>query len=238
MVTDKTGTVNVSRASDLGCTLIVFGTAGDVNWSDKLSRPTQVENDAAAPGTPVSPARAGFDTATPEKIAEASSKIVEGVKAALAHGFNQVTACDGTKAIEVKITRTNGEEVTYLLSEGARGTRYQELAGYGNHKLNGATLVSYLDFVAVVDSLLEAIRGLKEVRGVLQAEDAALKKAHQIVSEGVRRDGGFSWVVFDLDDRGAVAGRRIFGGGSGWVDGGYRCYCALFGASPAESKKS
>jgi hypothetical protein len=72
--------------------------------------------------------------------------------------------------------------------------------------------------------------------GALQTEDAALKQAYQIATEGVRRNGGFSWVVFDLDDKGAVAGRRIFDDNGGWGVGGRRNDCALFGASPAELK--
>jgi hypothetical protein len=72
-------------------------------------------------------------TSTPEKIAQASSAISDGIQAALARGFalasaragfKQITAPDDTAAIEVKITRPNEEEVTCLLSEGARGKRY------------------------------------------------------------------------------------------------------------------
>jgi hypothetical protein len=47
MNTHKTGTGNVSGASDLGSMYIAFGTAGNVNCSMKLSIPSQVENAAA-----------------------------------------------------------------------------------------------------------------------------------------------------------------------------------------------
>ena len=187
-------------------------------------------------------------TASPEQLAEASSKIDEAVKGTegapqdiktASHGFKQVTAPDGTAAIEVKITRANGSEVTCLLSEGARGKWYRDLAAYGENELKGATLLSSDDFKAVVTSLFNAIKGQKVVDRVLQTEDEYLKKAYQIiVTEGVRRDGGFSWAEFDLDSGGAVVGRRVDGFGSVWLDPAARCGCALFVASPAESKKS
>jgi hypothetical protein len=172
-------------------------------------------------------------TSTPEKIAQASSAISDGIQAARAHGFREVKAPDGTAAIEVKITRRNGEEVTCLLSEGARGKLYPDLAGYGKNELQGVTLLSHDDFKAVVESLYKAILGQGVVKGVLQTEDAALKQAYQIVTEGVRRDGGLSWVVFELDDEGAVAGRRV-NGSVCWDGCGHRSDCALFGAAPAE----
>jgi len=177
-------------------------------------------------------------TASPAQLAEASLHIDEAVKTA-SHGFRQVTAPDGTAAIEVKITRPNGEDVTCLLSEGARGKWYRDLADYGKDKLLGATLLSRNDFKAVVDSLYEAISGQKVANGALQIEDAALKQAYQIVTEGVRRDGGFSWAKFDLDSGGAVVGRRVDGLGRGaWYDYDFRFRCALFVSPPAESKKS
>jgi hypothetical protein len=42
MITHQKGTVDVSRASDLGSTQITFGTAGIVNWSQELSNRPQV----------------------------------------------------------------------------------------------------------------------------------------------------------------------------------------------------
>jgi hypothetical protein len=191
---------------------------------------------AIASATLATKIRDAVPNSTSKKRAEASSKLVEGVQAARAHGFKQVRAPDGTTAIEVKITRPNGEEVTCLLSEGARGKLYQELAGYGKNELQGATLLSHDDFEAVVESLDSTIRGQKVDNGVLQTEDAALKQAYQIVTKGVRRDGGFSWAVFDVDERGAVAGRRV-GASDFWLGAGaYRDDCALFGAAPAELK--
>lgn len=181
-------------------------------------------NDAASP-------------AKPEQRAEASSKLVEGVQAACAHGFKQLTAPDGKAAIEVRITRSHGGKVTCLLSEGVRGKWYRELADYGRNELQGVTLLSQDDFKAVVESLYSAIRGQKVVKGVLQTDDAALKQAYQIVTEGLRRDGRwFSWARFDLDKEGAVAGRPVYGNGYAWRVRDYRNFCALFGALPAELK--
>lgn len=174
------------------------------------------------------------ENSTSAKRAKASAEVVEGVKAALAHGFKQVEAPD--EAIEVKITRPNGEEVTCRLSEGARDKRYEELAGYGKVKLQNATLLSLTDFDAVVESLYKAIKGKKVTNGALQTEDAALKQAYQIATEGVRTDGGFSRGVFDLDHGGAVAGRRFVDYDNRCSADGFRGFCALFGASPAESK--
>ena len=39
---------------------------------------------------------------------------------------------------------------------------------------------------------------------VLVTEDAALKKAYQLLTEGGRTSGGLSWVNFDFDPNGAV----------------------------------
>jgi hypothetical protein len=176
-------------------------------------------------------------TAPPEQLAKASSEIDQGIKTAT-HGFKQVTAPDGTAAIEVKITRPTGEDVTCLLSEGARGKWYGDLADYGKDKLQGATLLTHADFQAVVESLYKAINDQKVANDALQTDDAALKQAYQIVTEGVRRDGGFSWAEFVLDSGGAVAGRRVDGYDSSWHDPGPRLRCALFVSPPAESKKS
>ena len=173
-------------------------------------------------------------TATPTQLARASAHVVERGEAALAHGFREVTAPDDTKAIEVKITRPNGEEVTCLLSEGARGTSHRDLAGYGKKELNGASLLPHADFEAVVDSLCNAIQGMKVLDGALDTDDAVLKQAYQIVKKRVRRDAGVSHVCFVLDDGGAVAGRRIFGSDDFWNILAGRHSCALFGASPAE----
>jgi hypothetical protein len=174
-------------------------------------------------------------TSTAAQLAEASSHIDEAVKTA-SHGFRQVTAPDGTAAIEVKITRPTGEDVTCLLSEGARGKWYRDLADYGKDKLQGATLLSRNDFKAVVKSLYKAISGQKVANDALQIEDAALKQAYQIVTEGVRRDRGFSWAEFVLDSGGAVVGRRVARIVNCWYVRNFRFECALFVSPPAESK--
>jgi hypothetical protein len=152
------------------------------------------------------------------------------------HGFKQGRAPDDTAAIEVKITRPNGEEVTCLLSEGAKGKVYSQLATYGKKDLKGATLLTHDDFKAVVDSLYSAIKGYTAVKDALQTEDQALQQAYIIVTEGVRRAGGFSWAKFDLDSGGAVVGRRVNDHDLYWRDGNTRFCCAAFVSPPAESK--
>jgi hypothetical protein len=174
-------------------------------------------------------------TAGSEQLGKASSEIEQGIKTA-SHGFKQVTAPDVTAAIEVKITRPTGEEVTILLSEGARGKLYRELADYGKNELKGATLLTREDFKAVVDSLFQAINGLKVVNCVLQTEDAALKQAYKIVRAGVRRAYGFSWTVFDVDGGGAVVGRRVLVNDYDWHRTIDRNHCAAFASPPAESQ--
>jgi len=173
-------------------------------------------------------------TAIPEKLAKASSQIDQGIKTAT-HGFKQGTAPDDTAAIEVKIRRPTGEEVTCLFSEEARGKLYEQLATYGKNDLKGATLLTHDDFKAVVDSLYNAIRGYKVVKYALQTEDQALQQAYKIVTDGVRRDGGFSWAAFALDDGGAVVDRSVSVGGF-LIDSYYRNHCAAFVCPPAESK--
>jgi hypothetical protein len=174
-------------------------------------------------------------TAPSEQIGKASSEIEQGIKTA-SHGFKQVTAPDDTAAIEVKITRPTGEEVTILLSEGARVKLSRELADYGKNELKGATLLTREDFKAVVDSLFQAINGLKEVNCVLQTEDAALKQAYEIVTAGVRRADGFSRAVFDVDGGGAVVGRRVSVNAGFWGADSSHFYCAAFASPPAESQ--
>jgi hypothetical protein len=75
------------------------------------------------------------------------------------HGFKLVTLADDKPGIEATITRPDGTQVTIQLCEGARGERYVDLKEYGKNNLKGATLISREDFVAVVDSLLKAIKG-------------------------------------------------------------------------------
>jgi len=209
--------------------------AQDAVTALKALSPTELARVVAIASTELAAKIAGaVQTATPAQLTEASSKIVEGVQATLDHGFKKVKAPDGTDAIEVKITRPNGTEVTCLLSEGARGLLYSDLADYGRKKLAGATLRSGNDFKAVVDRLLNAINGQKPVNDVLQTEDEALNQAYKIVTQGVRRNLGFSWAVFNLDDTGAVAGRRIYDNAGFWYVLDDRGCCALFGASPAE----
>jgi hypothetical protein len=183
------------------------------------------------------PISAAAEKSTPAQLAEASAQLVEGVKAARAHGFKQVTAPDGTKAIEVRTKRINGEEVTRLLSEGARDKLFTELKDYGKDKLGDATLLSTADFWAVAGSLHWAIKGMKVANGALQTEDAALKQAYQIVTQGVRTKDGYSISCFDLDDGGVVGGSG-YGGVDGCEDGveEFVNFCALFGAAPAKSE--
>lgn len=168
-------------------------------------------------------------TATPGQLADASSKLSEGVQAARAHGFKQ-----GTAGIEVKITRPNGEEVTCLLSEGARGKWLQQLPGYGKEKLNGASLLPWDDFEAVVKSLYNAIQDMSVRAGALQTDDAVLGQAYQIVTQGVRTYGGFSQVFFEPDGKGPGAGRRCSFLHLNWDASNHIYLCALFRASPAE----
>ena len=153
------------------------------------------------------------------------------------HGFKLVEKlADGKPGIEATITRRDGEQVTIQLCEGARGEFYVDLTQYGKDKLNGAILISHEDFLAVVGSLLKAIKGFTVSGDVLQTEDEALRKAYQIVTEGVRRDGGFSWAEFEFDDKGGVSGRRVYVLARDWDDGDGRGHCAAFASPPAESK--
>jgi hypothetical protein len=155
------------------------------------------------------------------------------------HGFKLVILADGKPGIEATITRPDGNQVTIQLCEGVRGERSEEIYnyGYGRKKLKGATLISHEDFVAVADSLLEAIKGFKVLDGVLQTEDEALIKAHQILEEGVRRDIGFSCAKFDSNDMGGVSGRRFGSGPYVWHEiDVHRDHCAGFLSPPAESK--
>jgi hypothetical protein len=56
------------------------------------------------------------------------------------------------------------------------------------------------------------------------------------VTQGVRRDGGFSWADIYLDESGAVANRRVSGFDRDWI-GFIDNFCyALFGDAPAKSK--
>jgi|GEM_PF-2362802 len=156
------------------------------------------------------------------------------------HGFKLVPLADGQPGIEATIIRPDGNQVTIQLCEGARGQGQAGLEQYGKNNLKGAPLISREDFVAVVDSLLKAIKGFTVPDGALQTEEKALKKAYQIVTEGVWRDGGFSWAEFDeFDDKGGVSGRRVFGFSvHSWQAHAraYRLCCAAFVSPPAESK--
>jgi hypothetical protein len=125
------------------------------------------------------------------------------------HGFKCAILADGKPGIEATITRPNGTQVTIQLSEGARGTFYNDLAEYGKANLKGATLISQEDFEALVESLTGAIKGLKVVNGVLQTDDEDLIKAHRLLIYGVRRAGGFSRAIFDLDDLSCVSASRV-----------------------------
>ncbi len=152
------------------------------------------------------------------------------------HGFKSVTLADGKPGIEATITRPDGNQVTIQLCEGARGERYADLTKYGEEQLKGAILISHEDFEAVADSLLEAIKGLAVLDGVLQTGDEALKKAHKILEEGVARDIGVSCAKFESNDMGGVSGRQVPVLGIFWTEDGYRSVCAGFFYPPAESK--
>jgi hypothetical protein len=165
----------------------------------------------------------------PEMKAEAKSVSMDN------HGFKWVEKlADGKPGVEVTIKRRDGTQVTIQLCEGARGAWYNDLKKYGEYKLQGATLISRDDFVTVADSLLKAIKGFTVSDGVLQTEDEALKKAYQIVTEGVRRDGGFSWAKFDFDEKGGVSGRRVLGIDDHWIGNVDRNHCAAFVSPPAD----
>jgi hypothetical protein len=144
------------------------------------------------------------------------------------HGFKLVTLADGSPGIEATITRPDGTQVTIQLCEGARGTHYEDLEEYGKNNLKVATLISDEDFVAVVDRLLKVIKGFAVSSGALQTEDEALKKAYQIVTQGVRRKGGVSCAEFEFDDNGRVSGRCVHDYDDRWfafVNRLFRCVC-------------
>lgn len=132
---------------------------------------------------------------------ERASLSVPGVATDTGHSFKQVHAPDGTAAIELKISGANGELVTCLLSKGAIGKRYDDLADYGRNELKGAVLLSIREVRAVVERLYDAIRGLRYDGYGLQTRDKDLLLAWSILSYGVRRDeviigGGLSTTQF------------------------------------------
>jgi hypothetical protein len=174
-------------------------------------------------------------TATPEECAKASLQIREGIQAARDHGFGKFKAPDGTDAITVKITRSDGTEVTCLLSKGASGKRSVDLAGYGHANLNGASLLTRVDFEAVVVLLFGVIKGQKVVHRGLQTKDAALQDAYEIVTRGVRWNGGFSKAVFKNDDSGAVASCCVDDDPLFWYDNDHPRDYALFSFAPPKS---
>ena len=150
------------------------------------------------------------------------------------HGFSIVTAADGQTAVQFIKTRDDGTTVTYQLCEGARGTPLSDLAKYGKEELKGATLRTHSEFEEMVDELYKAVKGLMVANRELQTEDKALKLAFKIVREGVRREGGGSWVEFDTEDKDggrAVSGRRVLGVGSPRFGLDARSDCAFFGES-------
>lgn len=203
----------------------------------KALPPTELEAVVAIASVELATKIAGAaEKSTPENRAAASSALTEGIQVACNHGFERIQLSDGSNAIKVKITRPTGQEAACLLSEGARGKWSRELATYGKDKLKGASLLTHADFAAVVGKLYTAIKGHKVVNGVLRTEDAALNEAYKIVTQGVRRHGGFSWATFHLHEGGAGAACRVDGCGYDWDAHVTRCSCALFGVSPAESK--
>ena len=114
------------------------------------------------------------------------------------HGFRPVKALDGKLAVEVTIPRDDGTKVTYHLCRGARGKPCKDLESYAASELKGATLVSHVEFEAMVALLLRATKGLNDVNGRLQTSvprDAVLKFVYNRVQEGVRTKEGVSWGV-------------------------------------------
>jgi hypothetical protein len=155
------------------------------------------------------------------------------------HGFSIVTAADGERAVQFIKTLDDGTTVTFQLCEGARGVLYENLAQYGNEKLKGATLKTHSEFQEMVDELFKAVKGLMVANEKLQTEDEALRLAFKIVQEGVRREGGGLWAVFDTEDKDggrAVSGRRVDDDARNWDGYVYRGSCAFFGVSSPESK--
>jgi hypothetical protein len=183
----------------------------------------------------------GFRDSRPSERTSATAPEGASTIKTATHGFSIVTAADRKRAVQFTKTRDDGTTVTFQLCEGARGTRYSDLAQYVNQKLKGATLKTHYEFEEMVDELFEAVKGLMVADGELQTEDEALKLAFKIVQEGVRREGGGSWVEFNTEDKvggRAVSGRRVDGGGDDylWSASAFRSSCAFFGVSSPESK--
>jgi hypothetical protein len=153
------------------------------------------------------------------------------------HGFSIVQDADGNNAVKFSKAREDGKIVTYWLCEGARGVSRDDLAQYGIDKLQGATLKTHDELRKFVEQDLNpAIKGLREIDGVLQTKDEALKLAHSLLQLGVRTANSNAYIAFDTENKSygrAVSGGRVFG--RYWRDFAYRYGCAFFGASSPES---
>jgi hypothetical protein len=225
---------------------VIEGRTQGVNSNEKTG--TRPDNSETLPQMSILPSVfswqisfdcSGFlDSRPPETTPEAASTIKTAT-----HGFSIVTAADGERAVQFIKTLDDGTTVTFQLCEGARGTSRSDtsrsdLAQYGNEKLKGATLRTHSEFVEMVDELFKAVKGLMVENSELQTEDKALKLAFKIVQEGVRREGGGSWVVFDTVDKDggrAVSGRQVSVLVFRRVNDHRNC-CAFFRVSSPESK--
>lgn len=158
------------------------------------------------------------------------------VQASPAHGFTMSTLdYNGTPLIKVNITRAPGKEVACLLS--GSDIPIGVLDEFGMNALNGATLLSEQDLRAVVESLCKAITGMQVVDGVLQTDDAVLKKVFAAATKGVRttRTRGEHTTLgrmryrFSVDDEGKLTGKASGIGGYGFGDMEGTDCVALFG---------
>jgi hypothetical protein len=210
--------------------------------ADRLSLPDKVEfcqhlsaHLAAEIHQLIGPARI-------EQLVQASSTINQAVKGlqSASHGFRQFKAPNGAAGIQVTITNAKGKEVICLLSNGARHREFPDLPQYGEDYLGGAALIPREDYKAVVKRLLSAIKGLQVVDRVLRIDDADLQETYQMMSSGVRVEGGLSKHTFQSDKKGAVfRSHETFGHGN-WdgfgQDYGPRYRYAGFVCRPTKSK--
>jgi hypothetical protein len=182
---------------------------------------------------------AAAERVSPSTGREMHEALVSGIRAAqeanlkVDHGFRVVTALDNKPAVEITITRNNSTEVTLNLCEGARGKLCDELAPYGARELKGAGLLPHADFEAMVARLFKAIENFHDVDGVLQTDDAALKRVYELVQEGVRTDNGVSWVVFGtrkMEGGSVVSSYKVHGNNPAfsWYANCAHNFCALF----------
>jgi hypothetical protein len=171
-----------------------------------------------------------------ETLTKAVDTMQQLVRAAVCgHGFSLVQDPEGKPAIQVNISRAGTEEITCLLTGGARRKHFSDLSNHGWTKLKGASLLTHDDFKNVVGLLLLEINGLKVVDGALLTEDSALKEAYRMVTEGVRSNQGFSQATFEFDEGGVVANRPVNFKKVEWFDYDPIETGAIFGRSNEES---